>query len=527
MNRHFKTFACLVIISVFFFISTVIFHEVTPKLVPKRASKVQDKVEPSNTNPIRQSVSLRHSQTTPKAQAQHSYASIFQSLCAWNFNGVIEKSEERCCQFTESQRTTLVKAMAPFVALTPAAPLNITQPPFFARDRLDCNTPRWTGAKFFTGQLRDSRPLVVDMFIVAAEMDLMEARLWELSESVDYILVGISLENHRGDPQPNWYKHARDHHYRFPEAILSKVLVVDVSNCEGHKAAKKDSKNINNGAEFSHQLSQRYCLWKHGIKALENELKESRDLNNVPDDTIFLFTDVDELPNREMVYHFKHCQLKPQSLPAHLRMRVAGHNFRVPCSDGIRKHTGASEMAEWRTIKEDGGAIYRFRAPDNVVIRQKNFITDAGIHLTWYGSMAFVDFKGFTHAEGGYFTPMWFGGADNKEKFNWKDIFVARKKIGLEGDYCSAQNSDENHVMEKRQNMANDYPLKFVRFWEHHDDEKPLERIAHGDTSKLYACNLPWVAVENPARFVWFWGEGRAAQIDELADVTILNNLGW
>ena len=315
--------------------------------------------------------------------------------------------------------------MAPFVALKPAAPITIASPPFRVADRLDCTTTRWGGATTFTGQLRPSTaiPLIVDMFIVASEMDLMEVRLYELSESVDWILVGISPHTHRGDPQPNWYQHAKDHHHRFTKGMLEKILIVDVGKCAEHQQAKKNQvhaelsnlarkhpkRQHNHGDVFAHQLTQRDCLWKHGVKQLKQRLVREHNSKKenvhtqvgmssytLPDNTVFLFTDVDEIPDRELVHHVKMCTLKKHALPAHLRMRINGHNFRVPCSDGTYRFTGASEMAEWRTVREDGGVVYRFRPPPGIKIkrRRKHTIHDAGVHLTWYGSMAFVDYKG-------------------------------------------------------------------------------------------------------------------------------------
>ena len=205
----------------------------------------------------------------------HYYASIFQQLCQWKFKGTVEKGNNRCCQFNAMQRKTLVKAMAPFVALKPAAPIQITKPPFYVSNHLNCNTNRWGGKNLFTGSIRTSIPLVIDIFIVAAEMDLLEARMYELAESVDYLLVGISPKNHRGDPQPNWFEHARDVQDRFPIDILEKIIVVDVTHCHSHKNAQKDQKQkLNSGNEWSHQLTHRDCLWEHGITALKKELEE-------------------------------------------------------------------------------------------------------------------------------------------------------------------------------------------------------------------------------------------------------------
>ena len=136
---------------------------------------------------------------------------------------LVERGPHRCCPFSTSQRATLVTTMSPFVALKPAAPITINVPPYFAKDRLNCNTQRWGGGNFFTGNPHDDlskRPLVIDIFIVASEMDLMEARLWELYESVDYVIVGISPKNHRGDPQPNWFQHANEKQNRFTKGKI-------------------------------------------------------------------------------------------------------------------------------------------------------------------------------------------------------------------------------------------------------------------------------------------------------------------
>jgi hypothetical protein len=459
---------------------------------------------------------LHTPQPPPPPPITHFYASIFQQLCAWQFEGQIETGEQRCCNFDTAQRTKLVRAIAPFVALKPAAPLLVVSPPFAANDRLNCKTDRWSGSSLFTGQQRDYSPLVVDIFIAAAEMELIEARLWELLESVDYVIIGMSSKNHRGDPQPNWFQHARDKQSRFTSEMLERILLVDVSNCYAHTQAKREAKNINHDAEWSHQLTQRDCLWEHGVLALKKELLDGRGLKTgIPDDTVFIFTDVDELPDRELVHHIKHCSLQHNALPAYLRMRIAGHNFRMPCSDGVSKFTGASEIAEWKTIREDGGIIYRFRVPEGAQVRPRNkhAIDDAGIHLTWYGSMALVDYKGFTHAEGGYMAPMW--SADGKSA----------------GSYCDANNADDNRILSKRQQMANSQPLKFVRFWEHHDSiSLPNVLQAARENKKsiaadLYRCHMPWVAVENPERFVWFWGAGTASMIDELADPSILSSI--
>ena len=251
------------------------------------------------------------------------------------------------------------------------------------------------------------------------------------------------------------------------------------------------------------QTTQRHCLWNLGVVALRKKLASrgsgdavSGELPPVPDNTIFIFADADELPDRELVFHLSNCEIEQTALPSHMRMRVQGHNFRVPCSDGINKQTGASEIAEWRTIKEDNGVMYRFRAPPSLRNRKKGYFNQAGIHMTWYGSMAFVDYKGFSHAEGGYFPPLLVG-------------------PGAPGDYCDSS----AEILARRQELANSSPLKFVRFWEKQRMQN-LPKISRTEAGKaaLYRCQLPWAAIENPERFVWFWGDGTFSDLDRLKD---------
>ena len=131
-------------------------------------------------------------------------------------------------------------------------------------------------------------------------------------------------------------------------------------------------------------------------------------------------------------------------------------------------------------------------------------------------------------------TPMW------KKTTSWK----GSKRYGsyyVAGDYCDVNVAGGPKVlMEERQQMANENPLKFVRHWERHGDKtlRSAQRVLEENNKKvessyfvampssfLYQCRLPWVAIENPERFVWFWGEGKALDIDRLADVSILKYL--
>ena len=436
-----------------------------------------------------------------------------------NFKGIVEGGPRRCCKgMTEQTRRRLVHDMAPFIALQPAAPLYHLKPPFYSKDRLNCHTERWRGSgKIFTGEARKPGgiPLVVDLFIVGSEMDLLEARLYELIESVDYVILGHSPHNHRGDVQPHWFKHARDNQGRFGGPHSERIILVDVSMCDDHVREVSEHSKNHKAQDFimDIQSTQRHCLWRLGVKMLRKRLgmnstltkkkrqqsEDAEHLPEVPDNTIFIFSDADELPDRELIYHLKHCDIYSSALPSHMRMRVQGHNFRVRCSDGIKKQTGASEIAEWRTIKEDNGIIYRFRAPPTLKKREKGYFNQAGVHMTWYGSMAFVDYKGFSHAEGGYFPPLLVG-------------------PGAPGDYCDATAA----TLAKRQEIANSSPLKFVRFWE----KQPIQNLppvpkTQAGKAALYRCQLPWLAIENHERFKWFWGDGTLEDLNKLKDVRI------
>ena len=44
-----------------------------------------------------------------------------------------------------------------------------------------------------------------------------------------------------------------------------------------------------------------------------------------------------------------------------------------------------------------------------------------------------------------------------------------------------------------------------------------------GAKRRLYACGLPWLAIENPTRYAFWWGNGTAADLERLADRSILD----
>ncbi len=407
---------------------------------------------------------------------------------------------------TMRQRAALIALAAPYVARRPAAPLAIRRPP--VPTKLDCaeqEGPQWRRQGLFYGTPRAPKdvPLVVDLFIVGSEMELLEARMYELQESVDWFVVGVSRETHRGDTVPfGWLQHARDNHGRFAEH-LDRMLVVDVTACQQAspetRATNRPDRPAPKEANFDTQRRQRQCLWKLGVPALRRRIG----LEELPGNTIFVFTDLDEIPDRALVLHLKRCATKDGILPAHLHMRKQGHNFRVPCSDGIRSYTGRAEIARWDGIRSSGGTLHRFGDGTSQQKRKRN-IPQAGVHMTWFGSMAMVDFKGFTHAEGGYWPPLWWSSSG----------------VDTVSGYCGANTS----TSAARQAGLNARPRSTVRFWEQRG-ERDLPPIVDVERAKrqLYACGLPWVAVENPARYAFWWGNGTAADLERLADRSILD----
>lgn len=193
------------------------------------------------------------------------------------------------------------------------------------------------------------------------EFDVLELRLEVLDKYVDkFVLVEAEL-NHIGTEKPLYFKDHKERYAKWADKIVHIVVTADES--------PKDEN------PWSREKHQRQCILKG--------------LTDVPDDAVIMVSDVDEIPNMDIVFKYK---LHPITS---IHMWMFEYSFKY-------MYTGepwfGTVITNSKTFKEVGPNFLR----DN---RWKfPFIQYAGWHLSSFGTPEHVCNKmhTFAHAKDGH-----------------------------------------------------------------------------------------------------------------------------
>lgn len=379
------------------------------------------------------------------------------------YDGGDGPNHNKCCrQMSMDQRDTINLLMAPSVELAPRVPLTVTKRP--RPLRANCTNPPVGLQGVLTGRPRKVPAIVVDFALFAYELDILEVRLYELAESVDHVMVVESAFSHKASRKGRHFQRQR---HRF-QSFASRIMYYDVDTCPEYKKPVDDHRNRSDRSKDGHgwdiQNPHRACIWSEALKRFKE----------LPDDALVIFGDLDEVPNGEVIYHVKHCEINPGKVPMKLDLTLMAASLRALCFGvGERMVT----IAEWRQVKEDG-CIPKHRECPTAKQRKHGRVSNAGVHVSSFGSMVTVDYKGFNSAEGGTFPPLVVDG------------------LG----FCDA----DGPTLLQRQKLLQYSPRTVIRFWE--KQTKPLMQ-RRPSRAELAACGVPWVLVENPDRYPFLYGE--------------------
>jgi beta-1,4-mannosyl-glycoprotein beta-1,4-N-acetylglucosaminyltransferase len=142
-----------------------------------------------------------------------------------------------------------------------------------------------------------ARPKIYDCFMLFNELDLLELRLRELYDYVDYFVIVEATAKHNGEPKPLNF---RDNLKRF-KPFLDKIIYVPVENPKLGPLArfysfleKKTKLNL---------FVMGGILFKFGRWRLDSSQRNQikRGLLGCNDDDLILVSDLDEIPNRKVL----------------------------------------------------------------------------------------------------------------------------------------------------------------------------------------------------------------------------------
>mmetsp|Transcript_166521 Transcript_166521/g.529036 ORF Transcript_166521/g.529036 Transcript_166521/m.529036 type:complete len:521 (-) Transcript_166521:635-2197(-) len=411
-------------------------------------------------------------------------AAAYTKLCEWSRGP--DKLNIRNLDL--KRREQLIDILAQAVAAVPPAPLcRPTQPRSFTES--SCSNPDWYPS-LLSGSL-NPRPLkMIDAMSGVgggAELDLLEVRLYELSDIVDVFVVAESGYNFRGDKKPRLFDQNRGRY----EAFSKRIEYVDLDACTPYRDAinkfRSGPADSRPHIIWSIQNAHRNCMFKALVERH----------SDMPDDTLMIHTDLDEIPSAEAMWALSHCLwATPTARYPHvvqLQQLPVVHNLRKlrdPPTDSWVQGSVHIFGPFKKKVQNAKGQIDLEVPKACIRCAQTRVMRRAGVHLQATTQLAQLMYKEIQHGEGGGLpTPV---------------LKVGGGKRG----FCDV--STPEHV-DAVQQALQDHPSYWL------DPQKTSASLAlPRDPPKremLEYCLIPWVILENPERYPFFWGRGRLSAL--------------
>ncbi|CAK9004164.1 unnamed protein product [Durusdinium trenchii] len=171
-----------------------------------------------------------------------------------------------------------------------------------------------------TGRRRPSGPrMLVDLptgMGGGPELEYLELRMLELQGIADLMVVAESGFTFRGDAKPRLFQRNRQ---RF-QAFENTTLYLDMERCSNYLKAINETRAQHGQKQvfWAIETRQRQCLWS----LLE------LDQPHLPDETLIIFTDMDEIPNGELMLAMKYCEWKNMQSKFQFSQRALSFNLR-------------------------------------------------------------------------------------------------------------------------------------------------------------------------------------------------------
>ena len=377
-----------------------------------------------------------------------------------------------------------------------ARPLNCSHFPYEFRSltppRLAITNKEVYEEVFSGTELKQGRTFV-DLVMVSYELDILEARLYELHHIVDFFCIFESSYNHRGWKKPRFVQTAMQQTNRF-KPFLDKIIYINVDTCPEYMnevwKERGRNKTIQSAGKdmWDIQNSLRICRWKLANASLPP---------SIPDDTLVICTDLDWFPQTSLLHHFKHCEPSTEygyAKPFHMTMsHFLIHALRKGATPNYNDIPFAIHSI--LRIRELGGLPGGRGIPDRELDERNNKTIPffcGGIHLQDLGTLANVIYRDVTHAE-----------------------FAAIREEKILGgiSYC---NVTDEYLANKQSELSIHPDWVHWRFGRNGnpsntsvDESIVLPAPTEEQLSNLRNSHVPWILIEHWEAFPFAWGYGK------------------
>lgn len=221
--------------------------------------------------------------------------------------------------------------------------------------------------------------VVIDSFIFYNELDLLFYRLSILNDYVDKFILVESSHTFSGHPKPLYYQENKERFSEFNDKIIH--IVTDLPY-------KAPNINYNMHQQWENEYYQRNCI-KNGIDRIRDMLK---------DDDIILTSDVDEIPNPQVLIDLKNGTLKfNREMLNRLALDMYYYNLYYRIGEGSNWH--GIKLMTVHAYNKNKLTFQQMR-----VWEHKNpvpIVANGGWHLSYFGDIQFIVDKisSFSHQE--------------------------------------------------------------------------------------------------------------------------------
>jgi beta-1,4-mannosyl-glycoprotein beta-1,4-N-acetylglucosaminyltransferase len=221
--------------------------------------------------------------------------------------------------------------------------------------------------------------IVVDSFIFYNELDLLFYRLSILNEHVDKFILVESTHTFSGHPKPLYYQENKERFSDFNDKIIH--IVIDIPYKIPNINYKKDH-------QWQNEYYQRNCI-QIGINRIRDILK---------DDDIILTSDVDEIPNPQVLIDLKNNTLKfNRNMLNRLALDMYYYNLYYRIGEGSNWH--GIKLMTFHTYNKNKLTFQQMRVWEYT--NPVPIVENGGWHLSYFGDIQFIVDKisSFSHQE--------------------------------------------------------------------------------------------------------------------------------
>ena len=247
------------------------------------------------------------------------------------------------------------------------------------------------------------KPKVFDCFMLYNELDVLELRLNELNNYVDYFIIIESQQTHSGKNKQLYYQKNVDRFKKFEDKIIY-VIIEELPN------------------KLPQHISDIDIHW-YRENFQRNQIKTALMQLEISDRDIIMISDVDEIPDLSKVNIF---DITPNDDFITCQQRWFNWSFDWEFEN---KFWPGTQITKWSYLKNTTPQFIR----NNRYDENKIIIKDVwGWHLSWFGDNKTIQSKlyGFAHQEIGDTDPTII---DNKREIG--EALVKEKLINSQWDY--------------------------------------------------------------------------------------------